>query len=114
MKKIVLTLFFFSLLCNSYAEEKKIEIHRQSTNQSGHTTQRSPILIPTVYIDDHTLLFNSSYSGCTIELRQDDTVLYSAIINDNGEVVLPEYLTGEYVIYFYVGSLTFAGEIQLY
>lgn len=80
---------------------------------NGGGANRAPILTPEVYIDDYTLIFDTSFEGLSVELLQDDEVVYSGIIDENGEVVLPDYLVGEYELRFYLGSIIFVGEIEL-
>lgn len=61
---------------------------------NGGGANRAPIRTPEVYIDDYTLIFDTSFEGLSVELLQDDEVVYSDIIDENGEVVLPDYLVG--------------------
>ena len=107
----ILLLFSFSL----HSEEKKVVLNSktQNINNLGHHYPRSPIRTPNVYIDEYTLLFDTSYEGFTIELLQDEVVVYSDIIDEDGEVQRPDYLEGEYELHFYVGSFVFVGEIEL-
>lgn len=81
---------------------------------NGGGAHRVPILTPEVYIDDYTLIFDTSFEGLSVELLQDDEVVYSDIIDENGEVLLPDYLVGEYELRFYVGSFVFVGKVELY
>lgn len=80
---------------------------------NGGGANRAPIRTPEVYIDDYTLIFDTSFEGLSVELIQDDEVVYSDIIDENGEVLLPNYLVGEYELRFYVGDFIFVGEIEL-
>lgn len=80
---------------------------------NGGGANRAPIRTPEVYIDDYTLIFDTSFEGLSVELLQDDEVVYSDIIDENGEVLLPDYLVGEYELRFYLGSIIFVGEIEL-
>lgn len=64
--------------------------------------KRSPIIIPSVYIDGYTLSFDASCIGGTLSLEQDGVVVYTATIVETddweGEVVLPDYLVGTYTL----------------
>ena len=79
--------------------------------------KRSPIRIPSVYIDGNILTFDASCIGCNISLVQDDEVIYTATVIETddweGEVVLPEYLTGVFELQLQIGAITFVGEIEL-
>lgn len=116
MKKS-LSVFFILLVffSSSYAEEKQVVLNAksQNINNSGGHYPRTPIHTPEVYIDDYTLIFDTSFEGLSVELLQDDEVVYSDIIDENGEVQLPDNLVGEYELRFCVGSFTFVGEIDL-
>lgn len=85
-------------------------IHNSSTNKP---IKRSPSSTITIYVEERLLFFDTSFEGFNIELLQDDEVVYSDIIDENGEVQLPDYLVGEYELRFYVGSFVFVGEIEL-
>lgn len=116
MKKYLLALMFvFATLICANAEEKKVRINLlvRGSNMEGNQHPRSPLHTPEVYIDDYTLIFDTSFEGLSVELLQDDEVVYSDIIDENGEVVLPDYLVGEYELRFYVGDFIFVGEIEL-
>lgn len=76
--------------------------------------QRSPIYVPSVFLSDHTLIFERCCIGSEIEISQNDEVLYSTTITDeNGIVFLPENLSGCFELHLYWGSLVFFGEIDL-
>lgn len=80
---------------------------------TNHHNPRSPILIPQVYLDDHLLTFDFSCIGSAVEILLGDTVVYTAIVDENGEVELPDYLIGIYELQLHRGSITFVGEIEL-
>ena len=77
--------------------------------------RRSPVLIPSVSIECHTLLLYSGCDGCTIELRDEDgQTVYSVYVEPGTESIgLPEELAGSFEIRIIRGSLTFVGEIEL-
>lgn len=116
MKKLLLTstLLLASVVC-TYAEKKEVELKISDSNQNnlGHRPSRSPILYPDVTIEDNILSFSSSCINCTIQLIQDDITVYIDYVDENGEVILPTYLSGTYILQFQLGSITFVGEIEL-
>ena len=75
---------------------------------------KSPVLIPSVYIDGHTLLLYRGCDGCTIELCDEDgQTVYSVYVEPGTESIwLPEELAGSFEIRIVRGSLTFVGEIE--
>lgn len=76
--------------------------------------QRSPIFIPSVFLDGYSLLFERCCIGSEIEICQDDEVVYSTSITDeNCVVLLPENLSGFFEFRLYWGSHVFVGEFEL-
>jgi len=59
---------------------------------------KSVVSVPPVSIDDHTLIINKPYRGCTLQLFDENGVLqYSTIIPENyATIELPAYLKGDY------------------
>lgn len=81
-------------------------------NDSGDKP-KGPILIPTVYYEDYVLTFDSSCIGCTIELVQDDEVVFTGVVDTNGEVEIPETLVGLVELRIRRGGITFVGEFEI-
>ncbi len=77
--------------------------------------RRSPIHVPSISIDDHTLFFNSSCDGCTLRLyNEEGDLVVNLIIPDNSSTIsLPSFLTGEYEIQIIRGNYCFYGYIKL-
>lgn len=85
---------------NSQAEDiNKVILHTDSKNVAQELPKRPriPAYIPSVYLEDTTLSFEASCIGCTITLLQNNNVVFTAIIDEDGIVVLPDYLFGEKV-----------------
>ena len=75
---------------------------------------RSPILIPVLYIDGYTLAAGDGTLGSTIQLLdEDNNVVFSTYVYIEGDIELPETLSGTYTIQVVRGSQTFEGEITL-
>ena len=84
----------------------------------GDDNQRSPILIPQVGIDGHTLYFGSCLDGYAIQLvyylNGQEVIAYSDVISGNATSwQLPISLSGEFEIRFIIGNLRFWGYIEL-
>lgn len=77
--------------------------------------RRSPIRVPSISIDDHTLFFNSSCDGCTLRLyNEEGDLVVNLIIPDNSSTIsLPSFLTGEYEIQIIRGNYCFYGYVKL-
>ena len=121
MKKLLLAalLVFCAINTVSAQQQKEVIIHpdNKTSLPEGSPLPRTPIRIPSVYIDGNILTFDASCIGCTISLVQDDEVIYTATVIETddweGEVVLPDYLVGTYTLHLQIGAITFVGEIEL-
>ena len=76
---------------------------------------KSPILMPTVVQNGHTLYFYYGCDNTTLNLLdEDDEVVYTTEIDEGTTMlVLPEWLEGTFEIQIIRGSYTFVGEIEL-
>lgn len=115
MKKILfLSLLAFATFVSATAENKEVIINpiAHTGNEHGNDRPRSPIQAPYVSIEDYTLFFDSSCIGCTIDLLQGDVIVYSDVVDENGEIQLPSNFSGVYQLQLKFGSITFVGEID--
>lgn len=85
----------------------------QGPNGEHGDDPKGPILIPTVYYEDYVLTFDSSCIGCAIELVQDDEVVFTGVVDTNGEVEIPETLVGLVELRIRRGGITFVGEFEI-
>ena len=85
-----------------------------STTQKGGIG-RSPVQIPTVFLDGFTLYFDEPCDGCTLQLVDEDAeVVYSVVLpNGTTEWELPELASGEYKLQIIRGKYCFWGWIEL-
>ena len=58
---------------------------------------RTPVLFPTVSIDGNVLLFASA-CYCALEVVRDGVVVWSTDVDGDTNVILPSWLSGEYVL----------------
>lgn len=114
-KRLLTFLISMLTLFNGKAEEKDVIIYpvKEQYNNEGNRPARNPIYVPNVTIDGTTLHFEHSCIGCSIHLLQDDVIVYSDVVDENGEVQLPSNLSGVYQLQLQFGSITFVGEIEL-
>ena len=82
----------------------------------GHN--KSPISVPTLYIDGNNLYLVENYSATVCLYASDDdelqNVIYTTFINENGHtVVLPTYLEGSFIIEIIVNNHSFIGYIEM-
>lgn len=121
MKKVILGLLL--VLASSYVDVKAQNAGNEIDFQVGlvdptenhEPYQKSPIQVPSVSLEGHTLLFATSCDGCTLCLSDDNgTVAFSTVIpTGTTSLVLPSYLLGEYKIQIIQGNICFYGYIVL-
>ena len=73
------------------------------------------VLIPSVSLDDYSLIFNTPCDGYTLRLLDEDgVVVYSVVIPTcTTSIVLPSWLSGDYKIELQMGYWKFTGYIML-
>lgn len=116
MKKyLLLSLLSFATFVSAIAEKKEVDINpiAQPRNGQNNNLPRSPIYQPHIFIEYNTLFFDFSCIGCSIQLLQDDIVVYTDVVNEDGEIILPDCLSGVYQLQLQFGSIIFEGEIEL-
>ena len=100
-----------------YAEQNDIDLavgYVDPTIPHGHNP-KSPILIPHVAIDGHTLYFFTPCDGCELQLLDEEgNVVYNVIIpGGSATLALPSYLSGNYEIQIIRGNYLFWGYINI-
>lgn len=64
--------------------------------------------------DGFTITFGEGCIGCPITLfDEDENIVFTAIVNAEGIVNLPDSLSGTFELQLERGSITFVGEIEL-
>ena len=89
-----------------------VNIYDPGNDDPGH---RSPVTVPTVSLEDHTLYFDTPCDGCTLRLLdENDEVVYTTIIPAYClSLVLPSYLSGEYELQIIQGNICYYATINL-
>ena len=76
--------------------------------------QRSPILVPVLYIDGYTLTAGDNTLGSTIRLLDaNDNVVFSTYVSIEGDIQLPTTLSGSFTIRVIRDDEAFEGELEL-
>ena len=113
--KVKALLFVATLLfsLNVLAQGEIIIIPQNEGQSHDHgDNPRGPIEIPTAYYEDYVLSFDSSCIGCTVELVQNDVVVFTGVVDSNGEVEIPETLVGLIELRIYRNGITYVGEFE--
>lgn len=80
----------------------------------GHNIPKMPIRPMTIYIDERLLTLPESHSDYVLRIVNNGGVVYSVDVPFGiNEVILPSFLSGEYVIQILQGNYVFEGEIEL-
>ena len=88
---------------------------KMSPNGNNHNgPNRSPAATPEAYLDGYILTFDASCIGIPLTLvDEEENIVYTTIIDNNGTVELPDTLSGIFELQIARGSITFVGEIEL-
>ena len=94
-----------------------VDLHEGYVDPGGDNggQHRTPIEVPTVSLEDHTLFFETPCDGYTLRLLDEDGIVVFSTVIPSGttSLVLPSYLSGEYEIQIIQGYLYYYGYIEL-
>ena len=111
--KTILTMLLLALVTlTASAERVNLQAGKIGQTSIGGGIPKSPVEIPIVDLDDHTLYFTTSCVGDTLQLVQNGVVVYSTVITSN-EVELPATLEGEFELQIIRDNWLFYGDIEL-
>ena len=117
MKKILLMIVgAFLLSTNLFAKEVvPFTVHYEDDQPGGNGYPRSPIEVPLVYIEDHTLTFAVGHPDYTLIIKDEDgdVVYTTTVFSTDTEVILPSTLSGDYEVNLVMGNWLFTGWISL-
>lgn len=123
MKRITILLSMLLFVSISFAETQQfssfetIILHVRITDPTnGHEPYRlSPVRIPSVSIEGHSLLFTTSCDNCVLAIINEDgdTEYMATIPEGTTSLTLPSHLSGEYCIQIIRGRFCFWGYIDL-
>ena len=125
MKKLLLSIVL--LLATSFSDAiaqitgeniyEEIVLHVIYDDPTLHEkpVKRTPVRIPSISINAHTLYFNSSCDGYTLRLYDEkgDLVMNLIIPENSSTINLPSFLVGEYEIQIIKGKYCFYGYVNL-
>ena len=95
--------------------EIPLQINYVDPNDGNLGQQKGSVPIPSISLDDYSLIFNTPCDGYTLRLLDEDgVVVYSIVIpTDTTSLVLPSWLSGDYQIELVMGYWHFTGWINL-
>ena len=117
-KSIIISLLAAMLTLGNvsvYAEPESVDLQYDDPGSGNEGQQKTPITIPDISLENHTLYFYTPCDGCTLRLLdENDNVVYSTVITTGTtSLVLPSTLSGEYEIQVIQGNICFYGYINL-
>lgn len=76
---------------------------------------KSPVQVPSVSLDGHTLYFATPCDGCTLNIVDGNNIVVYTLVIPTGttSLVLPATLSGEYELQIIRGNYLFYGTIDL-
>lgn len=92
-----------------------LSVYYDDDQPGGNGHPKTPVLAPTVYIDDYTLLFEASHPDYVLNIKDEDgNVVYTTVVYSvQTQVILPSTLSGDYQIELVMGYWLFKGWINI-
>ena len=120
MKKLLLILFMAvslptCLSVNAQGVIVPLKVEKIVWPIGSEKPSRNPIDIPTVCINDYTLVFEANHPEYVLYIKDEyETMVYSTVVTSTiTEVVLPSTLSGNYEIDLVMDGWYFWGYIEL-
>ena len=117
MKRILISSFLILLMSlNVMAWELvPLTVSFDDEKPIGHSTPRTPISVPKVYIEDYTLSFGINHPDYQLIIKDEDgnQVYVTPVYSSQSQVILPSTLSGNYEINLVMGNWLFTGWITL-
>ena len=121
MRKITQALLLMLLLAISsnvkgesiVDETISVQLRYNDSHDESHPITRIPPAPISATQSDHIFTFEEYLAGETIEVVSDDTIVYTSIIGEDGTVVVPDDLTGDFTLVLYVGDKMYSAEVEL-
>ena len=117
MKKSILSLFLVSgilfgtaqVFANGKSDTEEV------IEDSAKSVKRSSVKTPSLSLENHTLYFNTSCDGCTLQLLDESgNVKYTKVIPENtSNITLPSDMAGGCELQIIRGQYCFYGLIDL-
>lgn len=110
----ILELFPNGIFQNSSAQAQDLMVVLRYTDPKTENAQhRVPPAPISVTQSDHVFTFAEYLAGETIEVVSDGTIVYTSVIGQDGTVVVPDDLTGDFTLVLYVGDKMYSAEVEL-
>lgn len=96
-------------------ENVYLHVRKVDSADSAKSVKRSSVMTPSLSLENHTLYFNTSCDGCTLQLLDESgNVKYTKVIPDNtSNITLPSDMAGGCELQIIRGQYCFYGLIDL-
>ena len=121
MKNIFLLIVIMLLSCfNNMAASVKSESHEIEMNEKVVNPiggQGGPHKGPETSIfvcqDAHFFIFGRDYAGCAVSLLSNNVAVFSTVVDEDGQVTIPETFSGTYELQLVVGNTVYWAMVEL-
>lgn len=114
---IVLSLASFSMVCHANDSDNVKTIimggqYQESYEEHGQVKRMpiSPIYTSQI---QHTFIFGIKYSGDIIVITDNNMLLYKGIIDEKGEVNIPNLISGKIHLYLLHDNISYSAIVEL-
>lgn len=96
-------------------ENVYLHVRKVDSADSAKSVKRSSVKTPSLSLENHTLYFNTSCDGCTLQLLDESgNVKYTKVIPENtSNITLPSDMAGGCELQIICGQYCFYGLIDL-
>jgi len=93
----------------------ELSVYNDNNQGAGNITPKAPILLPNCSFVNHLLVFGSPHSTLRISLVDNEgNIVFSAtLFNTDNQLLVPQDLTGNFVVWIDDGNYMFYGCISL-
>lgn len=79
----------------------------------GHGDPGKSLTFLYIYQSGNVFFFDQSYEGCGVSLLLNDVVVFSAVVDEDGLVTIPETFIGTYELQLTVGDDIYWAMVEL-
>lgn len=79
----------------------------------GHGDTPKSLTFLYVYQSGNVFYFGEAFVGCTVSLLYNNVTVFSTMVNENGQVVVPSTLTGVFELQITVDNVIYWAEVIL-
>ena len=119
MKKY-LTVLFYALALTGVAKASVMEnvpiiLSGKIDNPNGGNggLGKMPATPLQIFQSDHVFLFGEPFVGCAVSLLSNNVAVFSTVVDEDGQVTIPETFSGTYELQLVVGNIVYWAMVEL-